>query len=129
MDQTCETRHTLKFFQGLALALNCLTEVPTFLYSGRLLSSVGAPVLMHFVLLLWSVRFAWYSAMRAPWHSLPVELIGGLLHGLTYPVVTTVASKVASDGTRTTAITIAYAIMDTIGENFKLFSDFFVLRT
>ncbi len=115
VDSSCESRRTLKLVQGLALALNCLTEVPTFFYSGRLIERYGPAVLMHSVLGLWAIRFLWYSILKAPWQSLPVELLGGVLHGLTYPVVTTVANAVATDGTRTTAVGIVYAVMDTIG--------------
>ncbi len=115
LDASCQSRRTLKLLQGLALALCCLTEVPTFLYSGRLLARFGRASLMNAILGMWALRMLWYSCLSAPWQSLPIELMGGVIHGLSYPVVSTVASEVAPEGTKTTAVSFAYAVMDTVG--------------
>ncbi len=115
VDSTCSSRQTLKLLQGVALALCCVTEVPTFVYSGRLLRRVGTGALTSLILLMWSARFAYYSLMSHPWHILPVELMGGVIQALAYSVLATVASDVATDGTKVTMVSLAYCVMDVFG--------------
>jgi hypothetical protein len=49
--------------------------------SGKLIQRFGSKTTMHVVLLVFAIRFLYYSNMISPWQTLGVEMLNGLTTG------------------------------------------------
>ena len=49
--------------------------------AGKLIQRFGSRATMHVVLLVFAIRFLYYSNMIAPWQTLGVEMLNGLTTG------------------------------------------------
>ena len=49
--------------------------------TGKLIQRFGSRAMMHVVLLVFAIRYLYYSNMIAPWQTLGVEMLNGLSTG------------------------------------------------
>jgi len=76
---------------GTALLFTCISEVPFFFISARLLDTWGHTRILALSLLAFAARLLYYSVLRDPWWTLPAEL----LHGATYALAWASATRYA----------------------------------
>ncbi|TRY69999.1 hypothetical protein TCAL_07338 [Tigriopus californicus] len=112
---SCASIQALKLLQGLCLSLNCTGEIPVFFYSGSLVRRFGAKNIMNSVLLLFCLRFFYYSQMIGPWDTIYIEFFNGWCVALFFPAMTTFATKVAPDGAALTMTALAFAAYEGVG--------------
>jgi PPP family 3-phenylpropionic acid transporter len=65
---------------GLSIALSCLSELPIFFFSARLLRRWGASGVMVLALAIYVLRWLFYSLAWSP----EMAVAGQALHGLTF---------------------------------------------
>lgn len=104
----CNGVQAMKFLQGLCLAINCMAETPIFFYSGKLIKRFGSTTIMHTVLVVFAMRLLYYGMMTAPWQVVFIEWTNGLITGLFYPAMTSIAYQISTPGTTTTTTAVAF---------------------
>jgi hypothetical protein len=68
--------------------LSCLAGGPVFWYSGRIIQALGVPVVMLFSMVVYAVRFLWYSRITQGWHAIPAEMMRGASFALFWAAAT-----------------------------------------
>lgn len=137
---SCASIQALKLLQGLCLTLNCTGEIPVFFYSGKppfvrnfqppsynllfhtsgsLVRRFGARNIMNSVLLLFCLRFFYYSRLVSPWDTTFIEFFNGWCVALFFPAMTTFATKVAPEGAALTMTALAFAAYEGVGKTMR----------
>jgi hypothetical protein len=111
----CDTMQWLKLLQGLMVAVQCLSEIPFFYYSGWFIKKIGTVHCLSLVLLAFGVRLLIYSFLVHPWAFVPVELFQGITFGLFYSVMATYADEISPKGSQATVQGIVGAGFEGLG--------------
>lgn len=105
-----------KTLQGLVSAVQSFGgEVPMFFFACAIVRRLGHVHVMSLVLGSFAVRFAFYSILRDPWWTLPIEFMHGLTMSLFQTVMTAYATLVAPRGTAATVQGLAGAAVEGVG--------------
>ncbi|XP_023238107.1 major facilitator superfamily domain-containing protein 6-like [Centruroides sculpturatus] len=91
-----------KTLMGMALFINCISEIPTYFYSFKIIEKLGHFITTFFALICYSIRYFMYSALEDPWYVLPVEVMQGLTYRLFYLTLSSYAKKISPLGTEIT---------------------------
>ena len=76
------------------------------------MAKLGSEVVMNMSLLLFALRYVFYSQLTSPWSTLYLEFVFGWIVALCLPSIITFANRESPPGTETTMTALAYAVYD-----------------
>lgn len=92
-------------FMGIALAVNCATEIPAFQFQSWILKRFSVESVLDFAILSYILRLLCYGLLPlwgSVWLLMPVELLHGTTFGIGYGTGTVYAKKISPPGLEST---------------------------
>ncbi|XP_015923808.1 major facilitator superfamily domain-containing protein 6-like [Parasteatoda tepidariorum] len=108
-----------KLLCGLSLTVQSfLGTLPLMYFSGAIIKKLGHLNVCSLALILYTVRFLWYSYLYNPWLVLIVELLHGFTYGLLYTNIASFGKESAKPGTEATTQSLLFGTHEGLGGGF-----------
>ncbi|GFS49996.1 major facilitator superfamily domain-containing protein 6 [Trichonephila clavipes] len=105
-----------EFLCGLSLTVQTLLGVlPFMFFSGWIIKKVGQFQILSSCLLIYVIRFLWYSYLYNPWLVLPVEFLHGITYGLYYTVLASYGKMSSKPGTEAMTQSVIFSTHEGLG--------------
>ncbi|GBN13411.1 Major facilitator superfamily domain-containing protein 6-A [Araneus ventricosus] len=105
-----------KFLGGLTIAVESfLGAIPCMFFSGWLIRKIGHYQILSAALLVYGLRFLFFSYLYDPWWVLPVEISHGITYGLYYTVIASYGKLSSKPGTEATTQSILFTTHEGLG--------------
>ncbi|GFS57304.1 major facilitator superfamily domain-containing protein 6 [Nephila pilipes] len=101
---------------GLSLMVqNLLGVIPFMFFSGWIIRKVGHFLILSAALLIYVIRFLWYSYLYNPWLVLPIEVTHGISYGLYYTVLATYGKLSSKPGAEAMTQSVIFSTHEGLG--------------
>ncbi|GFS57307.1 major facilitator superfamily domain-containing protein 6 [Nephila pilipes] len=105
-----------EFLCGLSVTVQSLLGViPFMFFSGWIIEKMGHFRILSASLLIYTIRFLWYSYLHNPWLVLPMEVTHGITYGLCYAVLASYAKTSSKPGTEATTQSVVFSTFEGLG--------------
>ncbi|GIY14161.1 MFS_1_like domain-containing protein [Caerostris darwini] len=102
----CGLAQTVQHFGG---------TIPFMFFSDWIIRKVGHFQVLCLSLLVYVIRFMWYSYLYNPWLVLPIEICHGVTYGLYYAVLASYGKLSSKPGTEATTQSIIFSTHEGLG--------------
>ncbi|GFS57300.1 major facilitator superfamily domain-containing protein 6 [Nephila pilipes] len=105
-----------EFLCGFSLTIqNLLGVIPFMFFSGWIIRKVGHFQILSAALLIYVIRFLWYSYLYNPWLVLPIEVTHGITFGLYYPVLASYGKMSSKPGAEAMTQSVIFSTHEGLG--------------
>lgn len=110
-----DSQSWIKTIQGVAVGIQCTSEMPVLFFSGWIIKRIGHWNCMALGMFVFAVRFYLYSIITDPIWFLPVELTNGVTFGLCFAVFVSYTRIIAPPDSVTTFLGFISALFEGVG--------------